>query len=134
VTTAAFDNWCLLRRERAFPARPSTVADFIADVASLGIGKIWPIVVAISNAHTRNGLADPTAGGWVSAAINELANVEAPRSWPAEQKQRFYALPYDLQAFISEREAERDKAVRRAQNQAAAKRKERSNGRQSNGA
>jgi hypothetical protein len=120
VTT--FENWCALRNAPAFPARPADIADFVSDCAPLGIAKVWPAIVEISRAHTRAGLADPTLGGWVASAINEVAKVEPPRSWPGDQKHRFRELPYDLQVFVAAREADRDKAVRRAQNDAAAPR------------
>jgi hypothetical protein len=73
----------------------------------------------ISKLHASIGLADPTLGGVVSAAINEIANIPPPRSWPGDSKQRFRSLPYDLQVYIADREANRDRALRRAQNEAA---------------
>lgn len=77
------------------------------------------MVAAISEAHTSAGLADPTAGAWVSAAVNEVSRIRAPRSWPKEGRRRFYALPYDVQLYVNHREAQRDRAVRLAQNAAA---------------
>lgn len=115
----AFANWCALRNVPAFPARPADVASFVSDCAPLGIAKIWPMVATISEAHVRAGLADPTAGGWVSAAVNEVSGIEPPRSWPKQERQQFYALPYNVQLYLNHREAQRDRTVRLAQDAAA---------------
>jgi hypothetical protein len=72
----------------------------------------------ISKAHVSLGLADPTLGGMV-AAISEVAGISPPRSWPNERKQRFRTLPYDVQVYLASHEERRDKALRRAQNEAA---------------
>ena len=114
-----FDKWCRLNNCTAMPAPPAIVARFVADISATGIQKIWPLVGEISRAHYLIGLADPTLGGAVSAAINAIANIDPPRSWPAPLKLRFQTLPYDLQAYLAAHEVERDREVRRAQNAAA---------------
>jgi hypothetical protein len=113
-----FERWCELSNAKALPAAPMLVARFVADLAPLGMSAIWPAVQEISRAHYTIGLADPTLGGLVSAAINEIAKIDPPRSWPADQKRRFQQLPYDLQLYVTNREKQRDAEVRRAQNKA----------------
>ncbi len=49
----------------------------------------------------------------------ELPPIEPPRSWKAEEKERFKSLPRDTQAYLVERETERDRAIRQSQNEAA---------------
>lgn len=51
----------------------------------------------------------------------ELPPIEPPRSWKAEEKERFKALPRETQAYLAERETERDRAIRQSQNEAAEK-------------
>ena len=114
-----FDKWCALHRASPLPAVPSIVAKFVGDIAATGVEKIWPMIGEISRAHYMIGLADPTLGGSVSAAINDIARIDPPRSWPKEQKFRFTLLPYDLQLYLTAREAQRDAEVRRLQNEAA---------------
>src|SRR5712691_5061420 len=53
----------------------------------------------------------------------ELPPIEPPRSWTKEAKQRFQALPRETQEYLSVREQERDREVRRSQNEAAETRK-----------
>jgi hypothetical protein len=117
-----FGNWCELNGIAGCPAAPAAVAKFVADCASLGMERLWPAVQEISIAHASFGLADPTLGGAVAAAINDVAGIDPPRSWPSDRKQRFKSLPYDLQVYVAAHEARREKEIRRAQNEAAAAR------------
>jgi hypothetical protein len=80
---------------------------------------IFDMPQEISKAHLSLGLADPTLGGVAAAAIRDVAGISPPRSWPNERKQRFRSLPYDVQAYLAGHEVQRDRAVRRAQNEAA---------------
>lgn len=114
-----FTKWCELNGVAACPAVPADVAKFVTDCAALGIERLWPAVQEISKMHVALGLADPTLGGVAAAAINAIANVAPPRSWPGEQKSRFRTLPYDLQHYVAAHEAQRDKVIRRAQNETA---------------
>jgi hypothetical protein len=114
-----FARWCDLNGTSWCPAAPATVAKFVTDCASLGIERLWPAVQEISTAHVSLGLADPTLGGVAAAAISDVAGISPPRSWPNERKQRFRSLPYDVQVYLANHEERRDRAVRRAQNEAA---------------
>jgi hypothetical protein len=115
-----FVRWCDLNGVTPCPAAPATVARFVADCAPLGIERLWLAVRDISKLHSSAGLADPTLGGAAAEAISDLAKIDPPRSWPDDRKQRFRSLPYDLQVYIAAHEARREKALRRAQNEAAA--------------
>jgi len=53
----------------------------------------------------------------------ELPPIEAPRSWTKDEQERFKTYPRELQAYLSEREQERDRDLRRRQNEAAEARK-----------
>jgi hypothetical protein len=117
-----FVKWCELGGVEPRPATPANVARFIADCTPLGIERLWPAVQEVSRLHVEVGLADPTLGGPVAAAISELARIDPPRSWPTDCKQRFNSLPYDLQVYVAAHEQQREKALRRAQNEAAAAR------------
>jgi len=114
-----FARWCELNGVSCCPAAPAAVAKFVTDCASLGIERLWPAVQEISKAHVVLGLADPTLGGVAASAINNVAGVASPRSWPDDRKQCFQSLPYDLQVYVAAHEERREKALRRAQNEAA---------------
>ena len=119
-----FARWCDLSGASFCPATPAMVTRFVADCAALGIARLWPAVQEISRLHMSAGLADPTLGGTVAKAINDVARIDPPRSWPSEQKHKFKLLPHDIQAFVAAHEQQREKALRRAQNDAAAARRE----------
>lgn len=118
-TAPMFTKWCELNGLSPCPAAPANVARFVSDCAALGIERLWPAVQEISTLHVSIGLADPTLGGVVAAAISDLAGIDPPRSWPDDRKHRFRSLPYDLQAYVAAHELQREKALRRAQNEAA---------------
>jgi hypothetical protein len=114
-----FVKWCELNDLSPCPAAPVHIVRFVVDCAPLGIERLWPAIQDISRLHVAVGLADPTLGGVAAEAISDLAGIDPPRSWPAGHKQRFKSLPYDLQVHVASHEAQREKALRRAQNEAA---------------
>jgi hypothetical protein len=119
----AFARWCELNGASFCPAAPAIVARFVKDCAALGIGRLWPAIQDISKLHASLGLADPTLGGAAAAAISEVAGIAPPRSWPDGCKLQFKSLRYDMQVFVTEHEAKRERSLRRAQNDAAAARR-----------
>jgi hypothetical protein len=123
---SAFGKWCIVRGVKSLPAMPAHVAGFIADLAASGktMKQIWPLVQEIAASHTSCGAADPTAGGVVADAINAIALIDPPRSWPAAEKARFKALPYDLQCYVVSREAERERVIRNKMNEIAEAKKQ----------
>lgn len=118
-----FARWCELNAAPFCPAAPEMVARFVRDCAALGIERLWPALQDISRLHASLDLADPTLGGPAAAAISDVAGIAPPRSWGDDRKQRFRSLPYDLQMFIAQHELRRERALRRAQNDAAAARR-----------
>ena len=129
-----FAKWCELNGLPACPAAPAAVARFVADCAALGIERLWPAVQDVSKMHVELGLADPTLGGVVAAAVDGVARIPPPRSWPDDRKVRFRALPYDLQAFVAAHETRRERAIRIAQNEAASARQKLATAQQKSGA
>lgn len=49
----------------------------------------------------------------------ELPTIEPPRSWTAEHKERFASLPRDVQEYVAQREQDRERELRRGQNEHA---------------
>jgi hypothetical protein len=122
----AFAAWCEVMNVRSCPARPAVLASFIVDLsATMPSADLIQAAADIANWHVLFGLANPAATPIVLAALNEIATIEPPRSWPKREKHRFRALPQDLQVYIAKREKERDLALRRAQNTAAGSKRKR---------
>jgi hypothetical protein len=114
-----FEDWCLLNNQKAHQATPAVIARFVKDIAPMGISRVWRAVQEIRRTHYVLGLADPTLGGPVAAAINEISKIAPPRSWPKDEQIRFLTLPYDIQITIEKRERDRDNQVRTLQNEFA---------------
>ena len=112
-----FANWCVLQNVQPIPIVPSMLARFIANCAPLGMETLWPIVQEISRAHVSIGLPDPTAGGVVASAINDISKIEPPRSWPKEDRLRFYSMPWDIQQCVLRRDKQDRDAVFKAMNE-----------------
>ena len=116
---SAFSAWCEMMNVRSCPARPAVLAGFVVDLSAImPSADLIKAVADIADWHLLYGLANPAATPIVLAALNEIATIEPPRSWPKKEKHRFRALPHDLQVYIAKREKERDLVVRRAQNAA----------------
>ncbi len=119
-----FLHWCDSKGVRPIPLAPADIAVFVKQAQTLGIEKIAATVTAISKAYLSRGFADPTAGGPVTAACDDIAKLAPPRSWPKENWSAFKSLPYALQLCVAKRETERDVQLRRAQNETAEARRE----------
>jgi hypothetical protein len=52
---------------------------------------------------------------------DEASPIPLPRSWTREQSEHWNTLPRETQAYIAQREQERDRAIRQSQNEAAEK-------------
>ena len=114
-----FERWCILNGHQPFGAAPAIVAQFVNDIAPMGIEQVWKAVQDVARMHSAHGLPDPTVNPCVAAAINEIAKIDPPRSWPDEEKRRFLTLPYDIQAWLSKRQAIDDALIRKIQRQLA---------------
>ncbi|MET4526529.1 hypothetical protein [Bradyrhizobium sp. JR18.2] len=120
---AEFVAWCKQRGTGSQPARPASIALFVLENGHIGIDGLARMVVEISRCHLRRGQADPTSGYPVSAALNHLAKIEAPLSWPKAMRPRFSELPYDLQQYLASCDKDQTRAIKRAQQEAADARK-----------
>jgi hypothetical protein len=120
-----FLHWCDLRGVKPIPTSPVAIARFVIESQALGIDKVAATLTAISQAYISRGLADPTAGpGPVAAAVSQIAPVTPPRAWKAFAREAFQTFPHELQVYLAGHELEREKVIRRSQNEAAAARKE----------
>jgi len=121
-TTQALDvfkNWCDRNTVRCLPAQPTSVAQFVLDSASHGVRPLAETLGSISEAHSSLGLANPVATWIVAAALERAGDVPPPRSWPRPLKALFALLPPTLKVYVADHDTQREKVVRRAQNEAA---------------
>jgi hypothetical protein len=112
-----FEAWAKAKQLPALPARPATVAFFILDNVALGLSRLLAVLEAIAAVYED--AADPTLSPVVAAALQKVAPIPQPRSWPKAAVAQFVALPRSLQTYIAAHETKRDLEIRRCQNEAA---------------
>jgi hypothetical protein len=120
-----FVNWCANQGVRHLPAAPTSVAAFARFLQDNGAPRprIAESLEAIDQLHQAAAVGSPVAT-WVVRSTVGGSTIEAPRSWDKEGKVLFAQLPPDIQAKVATREADRETALRRSQNEAAALRNE----------
>lgn len=103
-------RWDKNKKQAQASAEPSaTEPEPIADDASAAP------VTEQAPGDTEAATAEPEA--------TELPPIEPPRSWTKEAKERWQSLPRETQDYLAQREQERDRELRRSQNEAAEQRK-----------
>ena len=124
---SAFLHWCDIKGVRSFPAAPAAIAQFALENAVLGIDVISEVVDHIAEFHEFQGAANPVATWIVAEAMDSIGGeVDAPHSWPKEQKWRFTQLPCLLRRYLSAADKRQQREIHRALNEAAAARKAKS--------
>ena len=114
-----FVDWCKARGAAAYPTQPRLLAEFVTGNASMGADWAESVVNDVVALNLQVGLANPAATPAVIGALTSIRSIEPPRSWPREQWAHFHALPLTTQRYVLRREAERDKEVRKLQNEVA---------------
>jgi hypothetical protein len=115
-----FVQWAEAQRVRALPARPTTVAAYVQYQQDQGVKRqtIAERLEAISQLHFAASMANPCATP-VVRITTAASTIEPPRSWTKDEQQLFTGLPVEIQAVVARREHDREKVMRRAQNEAA---------------
>ena len=119
-----FNKWAIARQARRCPAKPTTVALWALEQADMGVPaqQILAQLDAIEHLHDRWGLANPVRTAIVRRVLEGIIKIPPPRSWPHADGILFAELPPDIREIIARREQQRDKALRRLQNEAAERR------------
>ncbi len=76
---------------------------------------------AVEDASPPPAVTDETTEAAPEPEAEALPAIEPPRSWKAEEKERFRSLPRETQEYLAERESDRDRALNRSQSEAAEK-------------
>jgi hypothetical protein len=118
---APFVQWCSSVGVRHLPAAPATCAMFIMSQAKVGIApeRIAAEAQAIELLHDQCGLANPMQTRAARWALEQVLKIKLPRSWPKESKAMFTHLPAQIRHIIVARENDRERALRRGQNEIA---------------
>ena len=116
-----FAKWAAAKGVRKCPCKPHVLAAFAWENHSLGVPQQQTLAIlkAVEEQHHHFNLSNPAATKIVWAAVETICKAEPPRSWTKAEKAEWVLLPPDIRQAISRREAERDKALRRSQNELA---------------
>jgi hypothetical protein len=114
--------FCKDRSCRHAPAKPWVCAAYALErhKQSIDVERMVTELHAITRLHSKFGLADPVTGP-VHLAVERIAKIKPPRSWPPEDKALFATLPALIRYRIETREQQRDTELRRRQNEYAEK-------------
>jgi hypothetical protein len=120
-----FVQFCSSVGARHLPAAPTTCAMYILNQAKVGIApeRIAAEAQAIELLHDQYNLANPRQTRAARFALEQVLKVEPPRSWPKGEKAMFMHLPVQIRHVISNREKDRERTLRRGQNEVAELRK-----------
>jgi len=115
-----FLRWCEAQRVRSLPAKPVSVAAFVRYQQDRGVPRpmISESLEAIEALHDAASQANPVATPIVRTTT-AASTIEAPRSWTKSEQLLFTGLPPEVQSVIVRRESDRERTLRRAQNELA---------------
>ena len=119
-----FGKWCEARSVRKCPCKPHVLASFCISQHQMGAAPqvILALLAAVEALHDHHGLSNPVRTSAVRAALDTIIKIDPPRSWPRADRILFAELPPDIREITARREQQRDKALRRLQNEAAERR------------
>jgi hypothetical protein len=101
------------------------VAAFCLEQATLGVDpqQIMAQLGAIEKSHDKFNLPNPVRTAVVDIVLEQIVKSEPPRSWNKDEKAEWAKLPARVRDAISRHEKDRDRELRRLQNQAAENRR-----------
>jgi hypothetical protein len=115
-----FVQYCTSHKLRPVPAKICSVAGYINWAVDNRRPEetIFESLAAIDALHTAAGVGSPVAA---ATALTTIAGVpiDPPRSWRKDEKEAFALLPVHVQWVIARRELDREKELRRGQNEIA---------------
>jgi hypothetical protein len=114
-------QWCGSVGVRHLPAVPTTCAMYVLNQAKVGVApeRIAAEAQAIEKLHDQYNLANPLQTRAARWALDQVLKIESPRSWPKADKELFKTLPVQIRNIITARENDRERTLRRGQNEVA---------------
>ena len=111
-----FIRFCTDHGVRHCPASPASIAAFVHFVGK-DQEALATSLIAIAELHDQHQLPNPTATACVRAALAQTLELTPPRSWTKAEKLLFSGLPAEVRAIVSHRDHQREKEMRRLQNE-----------------
>ena len=119
-----FVKWAKENGVRYWPSSPASVAAYLRTLQGVQPETILKTVHAIEAWHVNQNLGSPTATPAVRAELATLLKIVLPKSWSKDERLVFAGLPIEAQEIIERHTRLDSKAIRQAQNEAAALRQQ----------
>jgi hypothetical protein len=119
-----FGKWCEARGVRKCPCKPWVVATYLLEKSAEGIPAepLLSTLAAVTALHDYHGLSNPVATRVVNLALEKILREERQPRWTKDELIEWRHLPLPVRNAISRREDDRDRELRRLQNEAAKRR------------
>jgi hypothetical protein len=118
-----FEAWAQFVGVRHLPCSPLDLARYILTNQDLSPELLFASVQSVDEKHEQLGYSPPGKSQIALEAFSKAHPIPMPRSWRAEEREMFALLPWSIKSIVARREAERDAALSKAQNDAAQWRK-----------
>ena len=115
-----FIAYCASKGVRHCPAKPTTVAAFVVSNGE-NQERLLTLLASITRLHFLHSIGDPVGTAIVQKALEQVVQIEPPRSWNKGERAQFLTLPVGVRAAIARRETQRELEIRRMQNLTAEK-------------
>jgi hypothetical protein len=116
-----FEAWAQFVGVRHLPCTPLDLARYIMTCQDLSPELLFASVQSVDEKHEQLGYSSPGKSQIALEAFSRAHPV--PMSWRAEEREMFALLPWSIKSIVARREAERDAALSKAQNDASRWRK-----------
>jgi hypothetical protein len=119
-----FGKWCEARGVRKCPCKPWVVATYLLEKSAEGIPAepLLATLAAVAALHCHHNLSNPTATRVVNLALEQILREERQPRWSKDELVEWRHLSLPVRNAISRREEDRDRELRRLQNEAAKRR------------
>jgi hypothetical protein len=124
-----FGKWCEARGVRKCPVKNWVLATYLLEKSAEGMPPepLLATLAAVAALHDHHGLSNPVATRVVNLALERILREERQPRWSKDELVEWRHLPLPMRNAIARREEDRDRELRRLQNEAA-KRRQNMNG------
>jgi hypothetical protein len=119
-----FGKWCEARGVRKCPVKNWVLATYLLEKSAEGIPAepLLATLAAVAALHDHHNLSNPTATRVVNLALEHILREEKQPRWSKDELIEWRHLPLPIRNAIARREEDRDRELRRLQNEAAKRR------------
>jgi hypothetical protein len=116
-----FGKWCEARGVRKCPVKNWVLATYLLEKSAEGVPAepLLATLAAVAALHDHHNLGNPVATRVVNLALEQILREERQPRWSKDELVEWRHLPLPIRNAISRREEDRDRELRRVQNEFA---------------